>query len=320
MLTEDAAGDEIGFADELRNHPVDRIPIDFDRRADLYQLALIHHRQPVRHRQRFLLIVRHIDGGQPERLADPPDLRPHFEAKPGIEVGQRLVEQQTSRPHDQRARQRHTLLLPAGELLNPAIAEPPQLHGVERLLDAHEDLLPWPLLLLQPERHVLRHGQMRPERITLEHHAGATAMRRHPRDVIPIEQDCSVVRLIEPGDVAEQCGLAATARPEQKEQFAVPDGQIDLVQYGCRTEALRQVPDDDHHHGSVLPGNAGIQTHATARTRCGFLRRWSRRLRTRSARREPLDRAPIRGCDRPVPSSSSTAEPACPPHAAGLPA
>ena len=37
------------------------------RGADLHQAAMVHHRDPVRHRQRLALVVRHVDRGDAER-------------------------------------------------------------------------------------------------------------------------------------------------------------------------------------------------------------------------------------------------------------
>ena len=42
----------------------------------------------------------------------------------GVERGQRLVQQQRARAEDERAGERHALLLPAGELRRQAIGEP----------------------------------------------------------------------------------------------------------------------------------------------------------------------------------------------------
>ena len=53
----------------------------------------------------------------------------------GIEVRERLVEEEHARPRRERARERHALLLSAGELRDPAVLEPGEVHGGERLRD-----------------------------------------------------------------------------------------------------------------------------------------------------------------------------------------
>ncbi len=82
--------------------------------ALLLDPAAVHHHHPVGHRRRFDLIVGDEDRGHAEFALDAADLGAHREPQPGVEVRQRLVEQQQVRPLDQRAGERHALLLPAG--------------------------------------------------------------------------------------------------------------------------------------------------------------------------------------------------------------
>ena len=102
--------DEIG--DEGRR----RIAIDLLRRADLLDDALVHHDDAVRHGERLLLVVRHHDGGDAEPALQRADLVAQAHPHLGVEGGERLVEQQQARRGRERARQRHALLLTAGEL------------------------------------------------------------------------------------------------------------------------------------------------------------------------------------------------------------
>ncbi len=66
----------------------------------------------------------------------------HVVAQPGVEIGERLVEQQEPRLDDQRAGQRHALLLAAGKLARQAVLEPDKLHLVEHLAHAALALAP----------------------------------------------------------------------------------------------------------------------------------------------------------------------------------
>ena len=91
------------------------------RRADLLEPAVVHHHDLVAHRQRFGLIVRDEYGRDAEPLLDIADLVAHLVAQLGIEIGERLVEQQDRRTDHQRTRQRHALLLAAGELGGAAL-------------------------------------------------------------------------------------------------------------------------------------------------------------------------------------------------------
>ena len=108
-----AAVDEIGAADETGDEFVRRAFVEILLRADLVDSSLAHHHQAVGHGQRLLLVVGHHHGGQPELALQLADLDPHVLAQLGVEIGQRLVEQQHVGPEHQRARQRHALLLAA---------------------------------------------------------------------------------------------------------------------------------------------------------------------------------------------------------------
>src|SRR5256885_13401014 len=81
--------------------------------ADLAIWPLGHHDEPVRDGQRLLLIVGDHDGGEPKLALQFADLDAHFLAQLGIEVRERLVEQQHVGPDRKRARERDALLLPA---------------------------------------------------------------------------------------------------------------------------------------------------------------------------------------------------------------
>ena len=77
---------------------------------------MIENGDPVGHRQRLFLVVRHED----DRGADLPmqhlDLDLHALAQLAVEGAQRLVHQQHGRMKDQGAGKRHALLLAAGKL------------------------------------------------------------------------------------------------------------------------------------------------------------------------------------------------------------
>ena len=80
---------------------------------------------------RLGLIMRHIDRGDAECVVQAADLDAHLLAQVGVQVGQRFVQQQHLGLDHDRARQRDTLLLPAGQLRRIAVAQMPQLHHVE---------------------------------------------------------------------------------------------------------------------------------------------------------------------------------------------
>ena len=104
---------------------------------------------------------------------------------------------------------------------------------------------------LQPERDVARDRQMRKQRVALEHHVDRPPVRRHGGDVVAVEQDAARRRRLEAGEHAQQRGLAAARRPEQREEFAVRDVERKPLDRGQRAEALGRPPRSAPAAGSV---------------------------------------------------------------------
>ena len=97
------------FGDEGRLRPL----VDFFGRPDLLDFAGAQDRDAVRDRERLLLIVRHVDRREPERLLQLADLHPHLGPQLRVQIGQRLIEQQHCRFDDEHAGDRDALQLPA---------------------------------------------------------------------------------------------------------------------------------------------------------------------------------------------------------------
>ena len=62
--------------------------------VDLLDAALVHHRDAVGGDHRLGLVVGDVDRGDAELVVQAPDLEAHLLAQIGVEVGERLVEQQ----------------------------------------------------------------------------------------------------------------------------------------------------------------------------------------------------------------------------------
>src|SRR5690606_21791698 len=144
------------------------------------------------------------------------------------------------------AGKRDALLLPAAHL---AVVLPLQLG------DAHEGEglphAPAQLVLgraagaaaLQRVGDVVEHRHVRPQGVGLEDHADVAPLGRHVQAALggvlssARDGDLTGVGLLEPGDRAQQGGLAATARPEQDDELAAADAQCDVV-YGPHDAAV----------------------------------------------------------------------------------
>jgi hypothetical protein len=81
-------------------------------------------------------------------------------------------------------------------------------------------------------------GEMRKQCITLEHHIDRPAVGRHRRNILPVEQDAPVVRRLEAGEHAQQRGLAAARRAEQRKEFAGEYIERHAIDRGHAGEAL----------------------------------------------------------------------------------
>src|SRR5206468_1093077 len=73
-------------AEEAGNKSRRGLLVNFGWRAELLQLAFIHHRDPVAHRHGFDLIVRDVKHGSTQAPLDALKLGPHLRAQRGIEV------------------------------------------------------------------------------------------------------------------------------------------------------------------------------------------------------------------------------------------
>src|SRR3546814_5833414 len=85
----------------------------------------------------LLLIVGDVDRREAELLLQLADVLAHTPAQLGVEIGERLVEQQNRRLQHQRAGDRDALLLAAGELAGQPLA-----NHIEPAIDAAAEVLP----------------------------------------------------------------------------------------------------------------------------------------------------------------------------------
>ena len=155
------------------------------------------------------------DGGRADGALDLAQLDLHLLAQLGVEVGERLVEQQDLRLDHQSAGQRHALLLAARELAREAAGERRESDQFQSFADAPRPVVGGHALHLEPERDVLRHGHMREERVALEHDAEAALGRLDGKQVAAFEPDGAAARLDETRDHLQGRGLAAARRPKQ---------------------------------------------------------------------------------------------------------
>ena len=159
-----------GAADEAGDEQVGRLVVERPRRGALLEGAVAQHRDAVAHGHRLDLIVRDVDGCDGEPSLELRHLCSRLHAQLGIEVRERFVHQVHLRtPHDRPAH-RHALALATGEVLRFAVEVWVEVEDPCRLFDPLHPLRLGHALLLQREAHVLRHRELRVERVVLEDH------------------------------------------------------------------------------------------------------------------------------------------------------
>src|SRR5262249_29969770 len=132
--------DQVVVAKEAGDVFAERAVIDLVWRAKLDDSSSVYHADPVRHRYRLLLVV----GDEEESGLDLPlqalQEALHLPAKLGVEGAQRLVQQDQTRATDERAGQRHALLLSTAQLGRIAVGKTLELHERERSANPLPDL------------------------------------------------------------------------------------------------------------------------------------------------------------------------------------
>ena len=271
--------DDVGVADKVGDKEVGRLLVEFARAALLGDLRLGHDNDPVGDRHRLLLVVRHIDDGQREAQLQRADVVAHLAAQFGVEVGERLVEEQHQRLEHQRARDRDALLLAARQFrrIAPIKAAQPdkrQLLGGElggaALCDAADG---------GAVGDVLQHCHMREEGVGLKHHADVAPARRQLRHIAAADQDAALGGALKPGDEAQRRRLATARGAEQRRQRAGFDGERDIVDRERRAVALADRLELDcgcRHRAQPMPWTAtGARAARRPRRRSPTTRRIS---------------------------------------------
>src|SRR5438876_2264778 len=231
----DRPSDEIGAADEVGDEPVARLLVNLARRADLDDSALVHHRDLVRKRERLGLIVGHIYRREIEIALQPLELRSHAVAQLGIEIRERLIQQQKLWLHHQGACEREALLLASRKLGGIAICQLFERYGVQYSHYPVADILLAQLPYLEREGGVLKYVHVRPDGVGLEHHAEIAPvgcnedalLRRIDQPTIGF--DLAGSRLLQPRNRAQRRGLAAPRGSEQREQLTLRHLERDVL-------------------------------------------------------------------------------------------
>ena len=109
--------------------------VELERRARLLDDAGLQHHDLVGHGHGLDLVVGDVDHRRLELVVQPGELDPHLHAQGGVEVGERLVEQEHLGLPDDGAADRDALALAARQLLGLAVEQLVELQDARRLAD-----------------------------------------------------------------------------------------------------------------------------------------------------------------------------------------
>ena len=224
------AVEDVGRAQKARDEEIVGPLVELHRRADLADGAGFHHGDAVADGVGFLLVVGDEDGRQPQPLLQGAQVAAHADPHLGVEVAERLVEQQHLGLDGDGAGDGDALLLAARKLGRPAVGVGGEADQLQRLGHLGVDLATRQAAFLEAEGDVLGHRHVRPQRVALEHHADVALPWRQAGDVLAVEQHLARLRLGEARDQPQQGGLAAARGAEKGEELAGPDRKIDALQ------------------------------------------------------------------------------------------
>ena len=174
----------------------------------------------------------------------------HLHPELGVEVGQRLVEQEHLRLPDDGAPHGDALALAAGKLARITVEIIGEVENASRLFHPLADGVGVDLGQLQAEGHVVEHLHVGIERVVLEHHGDVALFRRHPVHHPLADADIAGGDLLQSRHHAQQGRLAAARRTDENGEGGI--GHIDRypVQHLRCTEGLADLADLDARHQS----------------------------------------------------------------------
>ena len=99
----------------------------------------------------------------------------------------------------------------------------------------------------KPECHIVKHAHVPKQRVVLKHETYLALAHRLHRGVHTFKQDLPLVGEFQAGNDAQQRGLAAAGRPEQRDQFTWRYGQINTLECLKSAKTLDDVTNGNAH-------------------------------------------------------------------------
>src|SRR5688500_3929423 len=244
-----------GSPQEPGHEQVGRPVVDVERRADLLHPSLVHHHDPVAKAHRLDLIVGDVHRGGAEAAAQRGDLPAHLDPELGVEVGERLVEQEDLGMPDDRPPQCHPLALAAGELLRLPVEQLTDTQQLRGLLHPGVDRGSGQLPELERKAQVVPDREVGIQGIILEYHRDVAIARGHVVDNPVPDPDGAGRGRLQSRDHPQGGGLPAAGGTDQHQELALADLEIDAVDgHMNRAPVLVYLPDACQLYS--CPGNA----------------------------------------------------------------
>jgi len=215
-------------ADEGADEQVARIVVQVLRGIDLLHETVLHDNDTGSHGHGLGLVMGNVDEGGLQALMELGDLGTHLHAELGVQVGQRLVEQEDLRVTDDGAAERNALTLTTGQSLRLTVEVLLDRQDLRSFTDQLVDLLLRLLAELEAERHVVIHGHVRIESVVLEHHRDVAILRRDVVHEAIADPQFAFGNLFQTSNHAQGGGLTAAGRTNQNDELLVFDIQTEV--------------------------------------------------------------------------------------------
>ena len=193
----------------------------------------------------------HIDEGNAHLLLDTLQLDLHILPQAQVQRAQGLVQQQDLGAGHQGPGDGHPLLLAAGQLGDFPVLKALQTHHAQHFRHALLDFLGRHLGDPQAKGDVLKHVQMREQRILLEHRVDLPLMRRDIINPHTVKGDVSRRGRRETADNPQRCGLSTAAGAQKCEEFRIVDIQIDVIENQLVVKRHAEVPQANQLFGHL---------------------------------------------------------------------
>ena len=215
--------------------------VELERGAHLLDDAVMHDHDLVGHGHGLDLVVRDVDRRGLQTLVQFLDLGAHRDAQLGVEVGQRLVEQEHLRVAHDGAAHGDALALAARQLPGIALEQRGQRQDFRSALDAGRDFIRACAAQLERKAHIVGDRHVRIERVVLEHHGNVALFGLDIVDHAVADRNRARGDVFEAGEHPQQGRLAATGGADEHDELAILDRNRHAVQNFKIAERLSHV-------------------------------------------------------------------------------